>query len=197
MTSFFVGVPSDLSWEDLEMLPSDDLFQQVYSSLRHLAGQRMARERMHHTLQPTALVNEVYLRLQVRTSGWASESEFFAAAVEGMRRILVEYARARGSQKRGGGRSPISHDVVDLLESQEVDRTLDLEEALTQLEKIDSRACQVVGLRYFAGLSIEETARLLDISPRTVRREWDFARAWLFDRLGEAVNIGDSHSQES
>ena len=152
----------------------------VYDELRMLARQQMSRERSDHTLQATALVHEAYLRLlggQELT--WANRRHFFQSATEAMRRILIEHARRKKRQKRGGGRRPIPLDAVELAVQGHSEDLLALDDAIQRLEEQDARAAEVVRLRFFAGLDIEETAKLLDVSPRTVKREWMFARAWL------------------
>ena len=161
-----------------------DAFEQllpvVYDELRMLARQHMNRERSDHTLQATALVHEAYLRLlggQELT--WANRRYFFQSAAEAMRRILIEHARRKKREKRGGGRRPIPLDAVELAVQGNSEDLLALDDAIRRLEEQDRRAAEVVQLRFFAGLDIEETAKLLDVSPRTVKREWMFARAWL------------------
>lgn len=152
----------------------------VYDELRRLAGREMAKERKGHTLQPTALVHEAYLRLV--GSGekrWEGRVHFFRAAAQAMRRILVESARRRLTQKHGAGKIvPLSDGdaVTDPSESEEL---LALHESLERLEKTDPRKADVVSLRYFAGLSIEDTAAALNVTPRTVTRDWTAAKAWL------------------
>lgn len=169
----------------------DRLLTLVYDQLRKLAQQRLAQERVGHTLQATALVHEAYLRL-VGDEGlqWQSRAHFFAAAAQAMRRILVEHARARGRIKRGGdgagraaARSPIN--LLDLAAECNSDEILMLDEAIRRLESEDPEAAQVVRFRFFAGLSVDETAEVLGVSPSTVDREWAFARAWLHRTLRE------------
>lgn len=156
----------------------------VYEELRKLAAHRMGEERTDHTLQATALVHEAYLRLMGgQEVKWANRAHFFAAAAEAMRRILIEHARAKGGPKRGGGLSRIPLDVVDLATMDDPAQILALEEAVSRLEREDPEAAQIVRLRFYAGLSIDETAAALNISPRTVDREWTFARTFLFKIL--------------
>lgn len=166
-----------------------DLFPSVYRQLRDIAHAKMAREPGGHTLQTTALVHEVYLRLQNDASvEWENPRHFFGAAAEAMRRILIERARRHHSLKRGGNRERVDLDFVDKsAESAEPSAMLALDEALDELRSFDERLSQVVMLRYFTGLSVEETATTLDTSPRTVKRDWAVARAWLSKRLGELV----------
>lgn len=160
-----------------------ELMEVVYHELRRLAQSQMRRERRGHTLQPTALVNEAYLRLLEGGSNWQNRRHFFGAAAEAMRRILIDHSRRRDAEKRGGG---LRHVTLDGLEV-EGDRLdidlLALEDALTALEAHGERLARVVELRYFTGLGIEETAEVLDISPATVKRDWAYGRAWLFDYM--------------
>ena len=157
----------------------------MYHELRRLAGIFMARERRGHTLQPTALVNEACLRLLGRdASSWEDRQHFLACAAQQMRRVLLDYARARNAKKRGGG------DPLTLSTSEPAQTALScvdmlaLDEALNELETIDPRQCRIVELRYFAGFSEEEIAQALNIAVRTVRRDWVHARATLVRRLG-------------
>ena len=161
----------------------DDLIQAVYGHLRRLARSRMSQERPGHTLEPTALVHEAYLRLEKHLGdGWEGRAHFFSAVAESMRRILIDYARRRNSEKRGGGESPLP--LLDLDVATERSGSWDdLDEALDDLEQRDSRGCTVVKLRYFAGLSVEEIAASLEVSPRTVKTDWALCRSWLRRRL--------------
>jgi len=157
----------------------------VYAELRELARRRMASQPPEHTLQATALVHEAYLKLvggsDVR---WADRSHFYFAAAEAMRQILVDSARGRARLKRGGGRARSPLSVADLAAEQDPDQILAVDEALCRLEAQWPDAAAVVRLRFYAGLSVEETARALDVSERTVHREWTYARAWLARELG-------------
>lgn len=171
---------------DDEPAGTPTLFEAVYGELHRLAASKMRRERSDHTLQTTALVNEVYLRLMKQPDhAWASPRQFYAAAAESMRRILIEQARARDAQKRGGGKAVASLDESDLAVGPPPDAVIAVDEALAALEKHDARSAEVVMLRYFAGLSVEETAAAMELSPRTVKREWSVARAWLNQRMSE------------
>jgi RNA polymerase sigma factor (TIGR02999 family) len=152
----------------------------VYRELRSLAASQLQGERPAHTLQPTALVNEVFLRLlDGREVAWQNRAHFFALAARMMRRILVDHARARLAEKRGGGAVPLlleaSFDPAPMSDR----ALLALDDALAALKRMDSRQCRIVELRYFAGLTLEETAELLGVSVATVKREWTMARAWL------------------
>ncbi|HUK64067.1 MAG TPA: sigma-70 family RNA polymerase sigma factor, partial [Dongiaceae bacterium] len=163
---------------------ASELLPLVYEQLRAIAQQRMAGERRDHTLQATALVHEAYARLVGDEDvPWQGRGHFFAAAAEAMRRVLIEHARSRGRVKRGGEdgrpakRVPLG--VVDLAAAEDSDQIVMLDEAFRRLEGEDPEAAQVVRLRLYAGLSVEETAGALGVSPSTVDREWAFARAWL------------------
>jgi len=156
----------------------------VYEELRRLAHRQMGAERSGHTLQTTALVNELYLRLADQTNPrWQNRAHFFAVAARAMRRILVSYARSQQSQKRGGGALKIDLDEAALVSPEESKEIVDLHEALETLATLDSRKAQVVELKYFGGLNYDEMAEVLKISPVTVRRDWKFARAWLYKEL--------------
>jgi RNA polymerase sigma factor (TIGR02999 family) len=162
-----------------------ELLALVYDELKNLARRRMAQERPGHTLQATALVHEAYLRLLGGWEpNWSDEAHFFHAAAEAMRRILIEHARSKGHLKRGGGRRRVPLDVLDLAEEDQAAEALAINEVVQKLEQISPTVAQVVKLRFYAGLSEEETAKVLGISSRTVRREWTFGRAWLFRELG-------------
>ena len=162
----------------------DRLFPLIYDELRGLARSRMARERTAHTLVPTALVHEAYLRLVGSDQDdWASRRYFFAAAGEAMRRILVEHARSRNRLKRGGERERTPLDDSDLAEPAASIDWPALDEAVQALEKEDARLAEVVNLRFFAGLDVEETAQALGISARTVKRDWRYAKAVLHEHL--------------
>jgi RNA polymerase sigma factor (TIGR02999 family) len=155
----------------------------VYPQLRRLARQYMKRERSSHTLQPTALVHEVYLRLfGSRPVGWQDRAHFFAIAAQQMRLILVDHARSRNTAKRGGGQTRISLDDMDALPGAGLDLA-DLDAALTDLARLDPRAARLVELRFFGGLTERESSEVLGVSVSTLKHDWQFARAWLFNRL--------------
>ena len=159
----------------------------VYDELRGLAQARMAAERLGHTLQPTALVHEAFLRL-MNAEGelrFDSRRHFFGSAAEAMRRVLIDHARRAKSQKRGGDLMKVTLGAAELVAQHEPERLLALDEALEKLQSQDPRAAEVARLRYYAGLDVEQTARALDVSVRTVKREWAFARARLTELLGE------------
>jgi RNA polymerase sigma factor (TIGR02999 family) len=164
---------------------ADELLPVVYEQLRHIAQQHMAQERADHTLQATALVHEAYLRLVgPGRIPWKNKAHFYAAAAEAMRRILIEHARKRGRIKRGGDhrRAPVS--LADLAAEHDFKEIVAVDDAIRRLEEEDANAAKVVRLRFFAGLSVSETAKALDVSLRTVARDWAYARAWLHDALG-------------
>lgn len=164
---------------------AERLLPLVYDELRKLAAARLAQEKPGQTLQATALVHEAYLRLVDvdRVQPWNSRGHFFAAAAEAMRRILIDQARRRRRPKLGGDRRRVELDEA-LVISQPREDLLDLDEALTQLAEAEPIKAELVKLRYFAGLSIEEAAACLNLSPATAKRYWTVARAWLFDALG-------------
>jgi RNA polymerase sigma factor (TIGR02999 family) len=159
---------------------AEDLFTLVYDELRRMARARMARERAGHTLQPTALVHEVYVRLMAGEGAhFENRAHFFSAAAEAMRRILIEHARKKFSEKRQGARRKIELEETMAIQEPPEDELLALDEALTRLESRDRVMTDVLKLRFFVGLTVPETAEALGISPRTVDRNWTAARAWL------------------
>jgi RNA polymerase sigma factor (TIGR02999 family) len=161
---------------------ASQLLPLVYEELRRLAANKMAQEKSGHTLQPTALVHEAFMRLVGgdEQRPWDGRGHFFAAAAESMRRILIESARRRNAEKRGGGR--VRQELADddaVTDVQDDATLLLLDEALTKLELEDAKLAKLVELRYFTGLTIDEAAEVLGVSPRTVKRNWTYARAWL------------------
>jgi RNA polymerase sigma factor (TIGR02999 family) len=176
--------------EDGDAKAAGELLPLVYDQLRKIAQQRMAGERTGHSLEATALVHEAYLKLvgdEDVSLQWANRAHFFAAAAEAMRRILVDHARAKGRLKRGGDRAKLKLGVATLGADENADEIVALDEALRRLGRQDERLARIVSLRYFAGLSVEQTAEALEISPRTVKREWSTARAWLYRELRGSV----------
>lgn len=170
-------------WAARDPTARDRLVPLVYEELRRLAHHYMRGERVGHTLQTTALVNEVYVRLTgVKGLQWRDRAHFFAMAGTLMRRVLVDYARRRGRDKRGGGISVTSLDDHAVTSERSVD-IIALDEALERLATVDPQQSRIVELRFFAGLSVEETAEALDISPATVKRDWATAKIWLHHEL--------------
>jgi RNA polymerase sigma factor (TIGR02999 family) len=162
----------------------DRLAPLVYRELHRIAGRLMAGQRPNHTLQATALVNEAYVRLvDAREATWQDRAHFFALCARAMRHILVDHARARASQKRGGGQVTIELDEALAAAPSADVNLLKLDDALNRLAELDPRKSQVVELRFFGGLSLEETAEALKVSTKTVQRDWDLARAWLYGEL--------------
>ncbi len=166
---------------------ANQLLPLVYEELRRLAAHRLAGEAPGQTLQPTALVHEAYLKLVGPNPGraWNDRAHFFAAAAEAMRRILVDNARHKRRVKHGGGQRRVSLSEADAIAQAPADDVLALDEALTRLAALDSAKAELVKLRYFAGLSLEEAAAALGISRATASRHWTYARAWLIHALGE------------
>ncbi|MGQ0721980.1 MAG: ECF-type sigma factor [Candidatus Eiseniibacteriota bacterium] len=175
--------------------PTSEMLGALYAQLRELAHARLRSERAGGTLRSTELVHEAYLRLAGEGPKlWASRAQFFAAAAEAMRRILIERARARGREKRGGiegrPREKVSLSdlaAADLAVDYDLDQILALDGALQRLHTVDERGATVVRLRFYAGLSVDEVADVLGVTARTVKRDWTFARAWLFGALGESA----------
>lgn len=162
------------------------LYTLLYGELHRMARRQLAQERPGATLQATALVHELFLRLHTQhPTPWANRAHFFGAAARAMRRILVEQARRRRAAKRGGGRRPVPLDEVEPAAAADLDLAA-LDDALSLLERQDPRMAKVVELRFFANLGVAETARVLGVSPRTVKREWNVARAWLRAKMQEA-----------
>jgi RNA polymerase sigma factor (TIGR02999 family) len=161
----------------------------VYEELHRLAHHYMSGERAGHTLQTTALVNEAYVRLiDWKNVRWQNRAHFFGVSAQLMRRILVDFARARGYDKRGGGARVVALDEAAFVADDKATDMVALDEALNSLSELDVRQSKVVELRFFGGLSIEETAEVLKVSPATVRRDWSLARAWLRREMSAPVN---------
>ena len=169
----------------------DRLLPVVYQEMRRLAARYLRGERGGHTLQATALAHEAYLRLVGRREAeWQGRTHFLAVASRAMRGILVDYARRRGAQKRGGGRAPVSLDTTMLSAGCRPVAFDELDQALEHLARLSERQARVVELRYFGGLTIEEAAEVLGVSPVTVKRDWATARAWLYRELSESPSPG-------
>jgi RNA polymerase sigma-70 factor (ECF subfamily) len=176
-----------LQWSNGKEAALQRLMPFVYEECRRIAARQMRGERDEHTLTPTALVNELYLRLvDQRRTTWSNRAQFFGIAAQLMRRVLVDHARARLAEKRDGGRLVVSlEDADDVTTPSPVTDVLAIDDALLRLGRIDRDQQRIVELRFFAGLTVEETAHVLGRSPRTVKREWQLAKAWLFRELSE------------
>jgi RNA polymerase sigma factor (TIGR02999 family) len=167
----------------------DQLLPAIYDELRRLASSYVRRERQDHTLQATALVHEAFLKLvDQRVVRWQNRAHFFGIAAQVMRRILVDYARAHTAAKRGSGERPVSLDEALVVAATSGVDLLALNQALTRLAELDPRQGRIVELRFFGGLTIEETGEVLGIAPATIGREWTLAKAWLYAELGRSVS---------
>jgi RNA polymerase sigma factor (TIGR02999 family) len=172
------------AWRQGDEHALEKLTPQVYRELHRAAKRCMKAERSGHTLQTTGLINELYLRLTaLKRIDWQNRAHFFALCARQMRRILTDQARARQSHKRGGGAQPISLDAAPTVSLHSHPELLEVDDALNALGKVDPRKSQVVELRFFGGLSVEETAEVLEVSPDTVVRDWRLAKAWLLREL--------------
>ena len=171
-------------WSGGNRASADRLLALVYDELRRIAGQYLRKEKSDHTLQPTALVHEAYMRLiDISDISWQDRAHFFAVSANIMRHILVDHARAKLAEKRGGDAQRISLEDADSLSSEPNIDLLAVDEALNELAEFDEQQSKIVELRFFGGLTIEETAHVAGISPATVKREWAMAKAWLHRRL--------------
>jgi RNA polymerase sigma factor (TIGR02999 family) len=172
------------NWSQGDDAVLTELTPLVYDDLRRLARRHMGRQRPDHTLQTTALVHEAYLRLADQTNpNWQTRAHFFAVAARAMRQILVDYAKGYRSQKRGGGALKVELDEAALVSPRESGAIVELHEALERLATLDARKAEVVELKYFGGLTYDEIAEVLKVSAITVRRDWEFARTWLYSDL--------------
>ncbi|MCI0366173.1 MAG: sigma-70 family RNA polymerase sigma factor [Phycisphaerales bacterium] len=175
---------------DGHQLARDTLLEQVYEQLRAIAQQRINRERPGHTLQATALVHEAYLRmLGDQDVAWTDRGHFYRAAAEAMRRILVDHARRRGAEKRGGDHKRLPLNVRNLAAIDDSEGILAVDDAILRLQEYDASLAELVRLRFFAGLSVEQTATALGVSERTLRRDWNYARAKLFRLLQDSDSL--------
>ena len=180
------------AWGAGDAAALEQLIPLVHDELRRLARRYMGRERAGHTLQPTALVNEAYLRLvDLRHMRWQDRAHFLAMAARLMRRILVDAARSKGYQKRGGDAHRVSFDEALVVSQERGEDLIALDEALTHFAAFSERRAQVVELRFFGGLSVEETAEALTVSPETVKRDWKLAKLWLLRELSGARPDGN------
>ena len=182
------------AWGDGDLEARDRVLSIVYQDLRGQASRYLRRERAGHTLEPTALVHEAYLRLVPPREPWQSRAHFFAVAAQAMRRILVDHARRRASIKRGGALTRVTLEAGMAVGGQREVDLLALDEALEQLSELDPRQAQIVELRFFGGLSIEETSAALGASPTTIKRDWSLARAWLHRKLRQGARTENSRS---
>lgn len=175
-------------WSNGQQQALDQLLPQIHGELRKLAASYLRRERPDHTLQPTALVNEAFLKLvDQRAARWQNRAHFFGIAAQAMRRILVDHARAVSASKRGGEWRKVPLEDASLMGPVRDIDLLALDEALTRLAALDSQQSRVVELRFFGGLTLEETAEVMRLSPATIGREWRMAKAWLSAELGPAA----------
>jgi len=182
-----------IAWSEGDQSALAQLVPLVYSDLRRIAERHMRRESESHTLQTTALVNEAYLRLaKAHSLKWQNRAHFFAVAAQVMRHILVDMARGRNRERRGGGITPLSLEEELIFSPERATQLLALDDALIDLAKVDERKSRVVEMRFFAGLAVDEIAEVLKISPDTVTREWKRARAWLYFHLGNNVPSADN-----
>ncbi len=162
---------------------SEKLLPLVYKELHRVAESYMRRERAGHTLQPTALINETYLRLTGDTINWQNRAHFIGVAANVMRHVLIDHARAHKAAMRGGNLQRVELEEGIAISKERSSEMIALDDALSELEKVNPRQAKIVELRYFAGLSVEEIAAILEIGPRSVEREWASARVWLFERI--------------
>jgi len=175
-----------MNWSQGDKAALDQLVALVYPELRRLARRHMAREDPAHTLQTSAMINEAYLKLVDQKSvQWQSRAHFFAVAAQVMRHILVDHARTRNYAKRGGGAPKLPLDEAAALTEQRAAQLIALDDALNDLSALDGRKSQIIELRFFGGLSLEETAEVMKISPSTVQREWRAAKAWLHHAMSK------------
>ena len=179
-----------VDWGNGDKAALDRLTPLVHEELHRLAHRHMRQERPNHTLQTTALVNEAYVRLaDQRNLHWKNRAHFFSIASELMRRILVDLARAHYRVKRGGGALQVSLDEAAIVSQERAGELVALDEALTRLAEMDERKSKVVELRFFGGMTVEETAEALGVSPITIKREWSTAKAWLYREIANEVPI--------
>jgi RNA polymerase sigma factor (TIGR02999 family) len=175
-----------IDWSNGDRAALDKLIPVVEEELRRLAHRYMSRERAGHTLQTTALVNEAFVRLVNRKNvHWQNRAHFFGIAAQLMRTILVDHARSHASAKRGGGANKLELDEAMVVSQQKASEVLALDDALKQLALIDPQQSRIVELRFFGGLTVEETAEVMHLSPATIKREWSTAKAWLYRELAK------------
>lgn len=175
-----------IDWGNGDKEAMERMLPLVYAELRRIAASRLRQERPGHTLQPTALVHEAYLRLiEQQNVNWQNRAQFFGLSAEMMRRILINHALSKKADKRGGGAVKVSLSAVDAAAAREESNLLALDEALKKLATFDERKSRIVELKFFGGLSIEEIAEVLQVSKATVVREWGLARTWLYREIGK------------
>ncbi|HKA20765.1 MAG TPA: sigma-70 family RNA polymerase sigma factor [Blastocatellia bacterium] len=178
-----------IAWSSGDVAALDDVIHAVYQELRQMADRYLRKERSEHTLQPTALVHEAYLRLIDQNQvSWQNRAHFFGVAAQMMRRILIDHAKSKHREKRGGAATPMPLDEAIDLSQTRVSELVALDDALTGLATIDERKSRVVELRFFGGLSVEETADVLQVSPQTVLRDWKLAKAWLYQEINNETH---------
>lgn len=179
-----------IAWSNGDQAALGQLIPVVYQELRRMADRFLRHEAPGHTLQPTALVHEAWLRLIDQTRvNWQNRAQFFGVAAQMMRRILVDHAKTKHREKRGGDAVKLSLDEIINLSQERAADLIALDEALDALGNFDRRKCSVVELRYFGGLSVEETAEVLSVSPDTVMRDWKLAKAWLYQQMSNCIEI--------
>jgi RNA polymerase sigma factor (TIGR02999 family) len=177
-----------VDWSNGDQAALDKLMPLVYAELRQVAKRYIARQTPGHTLQTTALINEVYLKLiGQEDKSWQNRNHFFGVAAQAMRHILVDYARSKHYAKRGGGARQVSLDEALTVSEERAGEIVALDDALDELAKLDARKCKVVELRYFGGLTVEETSIALNVSPITIMRDWSMAKAWLHRELSKTA----------
>jgi RNA polymerase sigma factor (TIGR02999 family) len=175
-------------WTESRRQSVPELFELIYKDLRKIAQAYMRKERPDHTLQATALINEAYLRIfQGQPFQWKSRKHLFCAMAQTMRRILVDHARSYGAHKRGGNNRKLSLDEAFVISEEKSPQLFALDEAVERLAKLDPRQGHVVDLRFFGGLTVEETAAVLGVSPETVKLDWRFAKAWLQREIAKSI----------
>ncbi len=181
-----------VSWREGNRAALDDLLPLIQRELKHIARRHLGRERQNHSMQPSSLVQEAFLRLLPdRDVEWKNRAHFFAIASKVMRHVLVDHARQRSRAKRGGVAVHIPLDVAAVLSPDQVEEVVAIDLALQRLAAVDERKSQVLEMRFFGGLSVEETAEVLGVAPNTVTRDWNFARAWLRRELGGEGTVPD------
>jgi RNA polymerase sigma factor (TIGR02999 family) len=178
-----------LKWSKGDQTALDDLIPLVYAELKRLARRYMGKERLDHTLQTSALINEAYLKLVDQSIPFQDRKHFFAVCAKIMRHILIDHARSHQYAKRGAGAEKVQLEAAEELSGQRAEELVALDDALTELEARDPRKSQIIELRFFGGLTIEETAEVMDIAPVTVVREWRAAKAWLYQAMTSVETI--------